>query len=1328
MKHLITLWVILFCSCMVQAQEYFPIDTDDGLSENNVRNIIQLPDGRMVVTTNGLINVYNGTDFSYLHFKESNIYPLTSYDGFHHSYLDESGRMWQKIFHGLILVDFHKDKVESNLDKVFKEMGVNYAVADFFIDDSKNLWFVTRDDKLFVYDVKRKKTSLFLTQASFQGNKQEQLMDIALIDGYLLLFYKSGVHVCYNYATKRKIYVDTSITNLISGNYNHTVYVIPRKHSFLQMQDGSLDKGILLSYQLKTRKWEVVLQTNYWLNTLDFDVDGSIKVCCKEGLWNISPDLHEKHFVSNFKTVEGANLATEVSTIYLDNEGGTWIGTLDRGLLYSHPKRYFLKNIGKTLFGVQGLGGVNVRGFAMVEADNVLVATNKGLFKYSLKKSELSPLAGFPLADCLSLVSGRNNRVWVCTGDKGLFSVQNGQIKHYELPWKFVNSVFELPDGRLALCLSQGVSIFNPSTGNIVPVKSNSGLKVTGIKQLVKLKDNLLLGLDAEGLFLFDWTKGTLFLVKGMGEKYRTANFSRYNSICVDHRGWLWLATQDGLRVWNPKNNQMENIHTEDGLVNNSVQSIFEDARHTMWVTTANGMSHISVSNDFLHYSIENFNRYDGIIHGEFLPGSHFITSSDELLIGGIDGFNRVNLSHIHTMTLPEMTPLFIGLEVNDMPIKCDSLYDGNRILEQSITTTKKIALNYDQNFITLEFSALNYINPTHTRYRYKLEGVDNNWREITTKDGLGRASYTDLSPGTYHFYIRASYDGKTVSMIITVRHPWWATPFAYFIYVTLISMILFAMVSYYIRWNKQRMMRQQKEKLDEMKYRFFTNVSHEFRTPLTLIITPLEALLKDLTDEKLKTKLTSIYKNAKELLALINQLLDFRKLEAKGESLNLAYGDIVKILNDVYQSFQSLAVEKDIRFTWKCDVAQLYAYFDRDKTRKILNNLLSNSFKFTEAGGEIKLQVSLVESEGKAPVLSIVLSDTGCGIKKEDIPHIFGRFYQTCDSKYYLGSGIGLHLVKEYVSLHGGEISVQSEWQKGTTFTVVFPTTLRPVVEQPVVEQPAVELPVLSNIQPHTHMLLLVEDNDEFAHFMKEQLEGIYRVIIAYDGVEGEEMAFSYSPDLIISDVMMPRRDGLELCRNLKKDIRTSHIPFILLTAYSSNEGELFGYESGADEYINKPFSMDILLLKIQKLIREQDARKELFAKKVEVKPSELAITSLDEELIHKAIACVERNMDNTDYSVELFSSDMNMERTVLYRKLQSVAGLSPSEFIRTIRLKRAAQLLASRKYSVAEVAGLVGFATPKYFTKYFKEAFGVLPLQYGRKSAAEENHKIIS
>jgi len=1325
MKHIITLYLVLFCSCIAQAQEYFPINTDDGLSENKVRNIIQLPDGRMVITTNGLINVYNGTNFSYMHFKGNDIYPLASYDGFHHSYLDESGKMWLKVSHGLILFDFQKDKVESNLNKVLKELGFNYAIVDFFVDDSKNLWFVTRDDKLYVYDAKKKKTNLFLTQASFQGNKKDQLKDIASIDGKLLLFYRSGIHVCYNYATKQKIYVDTSMANLISGNYDRTVYIIPCKHSFLQMQNGPLNKGILLSYQLNTHKWEVVLQTNYWLNTLDFDVDGSIKVCCKMGLWNISPDLKEKQFVSNLKTVEGTNIATEISTIYQDNEGGTWIGTLDRGLLYSHPKRYLFKNLGKTLFGKRGMKGINVQGFAMEDAGNVLVATNLGLFKYSLKKSELLPLSGFPLTDCISLVQGKGNRAWACTSDKGLFSIQNGQTKHYEIPGKKINSVLELPDGRLALCLSQGVSLFNPSTGKIDPIRFKGGLKTTDVKQLVKLKDNLLLGLDAEGLFFFDWKKGTLSLVKKM-EKYTTANFSRYNSICVDHHGWFWLATQDGLQVWNPKNNQMVNIHTEDGLVNNSVQSVFEDARHTMWVTTANGMSHLTVSNDFLHYSIENFNHYDGIIQGEFLPCSHFTNPSGEVFIGGIDGFNRVNLNHLHTMTLPGLTPLFIGLKVNEKFVKCDSLYDGNRILEQSITTAKKITLNYDQNFITLEFSALNYINSTHTRYRYKLEGIDNDWREVTTKDGLGRASYTNLSPGTYHFYVCASYNGKNwengkmVSMIITVRHPWWATPFACFIYIALILIILFTTLSYYLKWKKQQMMQQQKEKLDEMKYRFFTNISHEFRTPLTLIITPLGALIKDITDEKLKLKLSSIYKNAQELLTLINQLLDFRKLEAKGESLNLTYGDMIQMLNDVYQSFQSLAIEKRIRFIWECDVPQLYAYFDKDKMRKILNNLLSNSFKFTEAGGEIKLMAESVESEGKAPALSIIVSDTGYGIKKEDIPHIFGRFYQTGDSKYYLGSGIGLHLVKEYVSLHGGEISVQSEWQKGTIFSIMLPTMLKPVVDLPYME-----LPVLSDttdkqrnsIQPHTHTILLVEDNDEFLQFMKEQLEDNYRIIIASDGVEGEDMALSYSPDLIISDVMMPRKDGLELCRDLKKDVRASHIPFILLTAYSSNEKELFGYKSGADEFISKPFSMDILLLKIQKLIREQDARKELFAKKVEVKPSELTITSLDEELIQKAIACVERNMNNAEYSVELLSSDMNMERTVLYRKLQSVAGLPPSEFIRTIRLKRAAQLLESHKYAVNEVAGMVGFATPKYFTKYFKEAFGVLPSQYGAK-----------
>jgi len=1329
MKHLMFLCIILSCSCLVQAQVYFQIDTSDGLSENNVRDLIQLPDGRMVVTTNGLINIYNGTNFFYLHFRDNDIYPLTSYEGYHHSYLDESGRLWMKIHHGLILVDTRKDQVASNLDEVFRKMGLKDAVTNFFMDDSKNLWFVTRDDRLFVYDVKKKKTSLFLSHASFDGKTKDPLSDLALIDGQLLLFYDSGIHVSYDYATKRKLRVNTEITELVAEKYNGTNFVIPRKHSFLQMKNG-VSGGILMNYQLKTHTWELVLKTNYWLNTLVFNMDESFKVCCKNGLWYISRDLKHKHFVSDFKTMEGTTLSTEISTIYQDNEGGTWIGTLDRGLLYYHPKRYLFKNSGKTLFGESGLSGINVRGFAMADADHVLVGTNKGLFEYNLRTSEISLFNGMPMVDCRLLVTGKGDRVWVCTRDKGLFSFQKGRVIHYELPWNTINSVFECPDGRLALCPRNGIILFNPLTGKTESVQPVDGLDLTAVKQLSALDDKQLLGLDSENLFLVNWDNKSLSLVKepGIGKS------SRYNSLYVDHRGWVWIATQDGLRVWNPNDNQIKQIHAEEGLVNNSVQSVFEDSRQTIWVTTAGGVSHILVSDEFLRYSIENYNRFDGIIQGEFLPCSHLITPSGELFIGGIDGFNRVNLNSLYNKMLPELTPLFVGLKVNDIPVICDSLYNGNRILKQSITSTKELLLKHSQNFITLEFSALDYINSTYTRYRYMLQGVDNQWHEISTKDGMGRASYTNLPPGTYHFYVRASYNGinwengKMISMLITILHPWWSTPLAYFMYAVLISIMLYIFISYSIKKSRQRMLRQQKEKMDEMKYRFFTNVSHEIRTPLTLIITPLGALLRDLKDEKLKTKLTSIYKNAQELLMLINQLLDFRRIEMKGECLNLTYGDFVQLLEDMSQSFETLAEEKGIRFTCSHEVTQLYAYFDKDKMRKVLNNVLFNAFKFTEQGGEIVLLASLTETDDKGQVLSIVVKDTGCGISKEDLPHIFERFYQTHDGNNTLGSGIGLHLVKEYVLLHGGEISVQSEPQNGTKFTILIPSTLKTAVEHPFIDvsntldqknEPE------EHVNKHVHTLLLVEDNDDFVRFMKEELESHYSIIIASDGVEGEEMAISYAPDLIISDVMMPRRDGLELCRNLKKDIRTSHIPFILLTAYSSNDKELFGYKSGADDFISKPFRMEILLLKIQKLIREQDERKALFTKKIEIKPSELAITTLDEDLIHKAIDCVEKNMDN-DYGVERFSLDMNMERTVLYRKLQSVVGLSPSEFIRTIRLKRAAQLLASRKYSVTEVAGMVGFATPKYFTKYFTEAFGVLPSQYGIKSDSDEHHKI--
>jgi len=510
-------------------------------------------------------------------------------------------------------------------------------------------------------------------------------------------------------------------------------------------------------------------------------------------------------------------------------------------------------------------------------------------------------------------------------------------------------------------------------------------------------------------------------------------------------------------------------------------------------------------------------------------------------------------------------------------------------------------------------------------------------------------------------------------------------------------------------------LVRKNEEKLNQMKFNFFTNISHEFRTPLTLIITPLESLLKEVKNTVFESKLRNIFHHARDLQGLVNQLLDFRRLEINGEKLNLTYGNIIEFVKQFDEMFSKLAQEKQINFSINSDLAVVFIYFDQLKLSRILNNLLSNAFKFTLPGGQINLKVSIIKDETQQSFIQIEVIDSGKGIAESDLPQIFNRFYQTLGTKE--GSGIGLHLVKEYVHLHSGSINVKSELNKGTCFMLKIPMNLTPKnFESELTTDTNNEIVESSHITSleKKHKLLVVEDNNDLRRFIVDELSKNYEIMEAADGKVGKELALSTLPDLIISDVLMPNMSGFDLCQSIKSDLNTSHIPVILLTALTAQEHQIQGYKSGADEYLTKPFNLDILLLRVEKLIEQQNLRKKRFAQKLEVNPKEITITSFDEKLIEKALECLEKNMDNPEYSVQLFSENMGMDRTVLYKKLLSITGLAPSEFIRSIRLKRAAQLLLQSQLSVGEVADKVGFNTHRYFSKYFKETYGVTPSEF--------------
>lgn len=616
------------------------------------------------------------------------------------------------------------------------------------------------------------------------------------------------------------------------------------------------------------------------------------------------------------------------------------------------------------------------------------------------------------------------------------------------------------------------------------------------------------------------------------------------------------------------------------------------------------------------------------------------------------------------------------------------------------------------------------------------LEGFNNDW--LTLPVGVHNVTFTNLAPGKYVLRVKAiNSDGyvgiKEATLGIVVNPPFWMSWWAYLLYAAGLVVVLFLARYRMLKREREKFHLQQienevakNEEINNMKFRFFTNVSHELRTPLTLIISPLEGMLKETTDELQSTRLQLMYRNAQRLLHLVNQLLDFRKGEMSTHQLSLSEGDIISYVHSVCNSFLLMADKKHIQFSFFSGIDTFSMAFDADKVGKIVMNLLSNAFKFTPEGGRVTVMIEHVT--GTPDTLEIKIADTGIGISDVDKEHIFDRFYQA-DHKGVeetTGNGIGLSLVRDFVTLHEGEVKVFDNIGTGSVFVIQFPVKhVETQVQLPEETGMSVgdeeDREMKEEVREETGrkdspLLLVVDDNEDFRIFMRYSLELQYRVKLAVNGNEAWEMMQEELPDLVISDVMMPQMDGNELCRLIKQDKRTAHIPVILLTARQNTEAKLEGLQTGADDYVTKPFNMTILVLRIRKLI-ELSRYHRVTQGMIDPAPSEIVITSLDEKLIEKAIKYVEDNMSRTELSVEELSRELGMSRVHLYKKLLQITGKTPIEFIRVIRLKRAAQLLRESQLHVSEVAFEVGFNNPKYFSRYFKDEFGVLPSVYQEK-----------
>lgn len=912
-----------------------------------------------------------------------------------------------------------------------------------------------------------------------------------------------------------------------------------------------------------------------------------------------------------------------------------------------------------------------------------------------------------------SLFFDSRGRTWIGTYMGGIYCMEGGRVRHL-LPSTSCFCFLEDSRGDIWAGM-QGQGVYRISgnlAGEPVQVDMHGNVWLFGLVEM----GSTIYAATSNGLVAIRPDTGEATRIKGTRSGAQDFQNDNFSALVKDSRNLLWLAGKKGdfpLEIFDSERDTILSLPQLSGQI---VKSIVEDEDRNIWVAAEKDLIQIIVNFDTarqqytFHPAVYQFRNQEPV--ESFNNGRVAIKLADgTLLFGGSAGYREVRPSDFPPRTALPPAPSFV---VTTIRINNDYLWAVD------LTSREGITLPHDRNDISLVISSEDYASPFETKLLYRIRNFDENWRVV-------RENIIDLDrlvPGHYDIEIGngnpdGSLAGTPVPFSIDIKHPWYATWWAYLLYFLMGGAIVSLLAYYYIdrRRKKESLERIRQEadrqhQLNEMKLRFFTNISHDFRTPLSLIITPLETYLNDESHKAEEPFFRPIYRNAVRLLNLVNQILDFRKLEADGVRLNLTYGNLVPFLKDICTSFALFADEKSIRLDFEPQQEEILTSFDKDKLSKTVMNLLSNAFKFTPEEGRISLRVF---SDGGDAVINI--ADTGPGIPDSQKKAIFARFYQyQGEDAPYIGSGIGLHIVKEFVDLHGGSVSVTDNMPKGSVFTVRIP--LRGKEEASAGDVPAEpEAGEAAPVTTEGKRILLVEDNADFRHFVSGQLSERFKVFTATDGRSALSVLEKEDIDLIISDIMMEGMDGLELCKAVKTNLSTSHIPFILLTAKALAEDEIRGLELGADDYVTKPFHMQILLLRVQKLLDAQQQARRRFREKVDVSPSEITITSLDEQFLTKAIRLTEENMEDPDFSVEKLSSLIGIHRAHLYKKLLSLTGKTPLEFIRVIRLKRAAQYLLQSQLYVSEIAYRVGFNSPKLFTRHFKEEFGLTPREYQRQ-----------
>ena len=1261
------------------------------------------------------------------------------------------------------------------LEEIQKKLGLPENISRVFQGKDFQLLFSTLDNELCAYDYLTGKVTCYPADPS-----EGQVCDVYQKGDILYAIHVTGTIELIDLSQERAILRNDHLKKACKAK-RFMLFVDSDNEIWVYLDPESY--GGVYRLNLRSGKWQQydtcspIPLSSSLIRGIEEDSNRVIWIAADHGGLNLlDKNTETVRYLKNNPFDLRSISQNSVISLYKDDTGIIWTGTYKNGINYYHESIFKFRSVRYPVMEAEDAEINDCNCVLEDRSGNLWIGTNgNGLLYYNRHTGQYRKYRHDP-ADPSSISSNivvclendADGNLWIGTYVGGLDCFDGNRFKHYRpqtdsLKELSNNSVYSLhadEAGNLWIgTLGGGLDCLNLKTGEWSHYYSGDPQNPLGSDYIYSIskgrKDELLIGTSL-GVNMLDTKSGRISSFKGEVNGTKVFNDKAINTVYRDSRNLLWIGSNNGLTVYDSSHDKIYHLDKTNGLPDNDIMSIREDDTYILWLGTKNGLLQLSPQyrkDDTYHFNCITYYENEGVQGRVFNRNSVCRSSSGELIFGGTNGLTIFNPAQIKYNFNPP-TVAVTGFFVQNDQILPGQSYNGRIILQDEISYCNELSLQYDERSFSLNITALSYFLPEKNRFSYIMEGFDKKW---TTLDAANRiVTYTNLSPGTYTFVLKAeNNDGvwsqKPVKLKITIMPPFWGTNWAIFFYCILAAFMIYGTIRFVLHIQKRKFEKEQERirvnqlhEMDEMKLRFFTNVSHEFRTPLSLIITPIEKLMKGEANPENQMILKLIYQNANQLLRLVNQLLDFRKIDVQGVQLLLSSGDIVLFIRNIIYSFKELSEKKNIRFSYTASFPVLVMKFDTDKVFKIVSNLLSNAFKFTPEGGEISVNLSMQQREDGKSLLLIQVSDTGIGIAEDKYDLIFNRFYQIPSedkSGTVVGTGIGLHLCREFVKLHNGAISVRSEVGKGSTFTVSLPIEL-PEIQEIItspdkpdttgnVESGGVSEPEnLSEQLQETGAaetlavsdkptLLIVDDNADFREFMKLSLSGAYRVFTADDGEQAWEVILEELPDMVVSDVMMPVTDGIVLCKRIKQDIRTSHIPVILLTAKSAEESKLTGLEAGADDYIGKPFNMDMLVLKIQHLVEMKKRLQKQFLQSspTGIQVSDIPISSMDEQLMRKAIAYIEEQISNPELSVERLSREMGMSRVNFYKKTLSITGKTPVELIRAIRMKRAALLLEKSQMRINEVASEVGFNDIKLFRKYFKDEFGTLPSDYMKR-----------